>query len=210
MTSEKASSVPATAAPDYDYLCKVIWAGDSGVGKTNLQSRVIHGVDCPKARSTIGVEFEIKTVEVGGYTVKCQMWDTAGQDRYRALTPLYFRQAAAVLIVYDICNRQSFDHLQEWVYKAKDHAAEGVVLMVLGNKVDCPDDERQVTEKEGQDFALSVGALFAEVSAKKDINVTPTFTTLYENLLTFKQSNKESEKMDAVQLTTTEVKCICC
>lgn len=86
----------------YDYLFKVVLIGDSGVGKSNLLSRFTRNEFCSESKSTIGVEFATRSLEVDGKAVKAQIWDTAGQERYRAITSAYYRGAVGALLVYDV------------------------------------------------------------------------------------------------------------
>ncbi|VDL78487.1 unnamed protein product [Nippostrongylus brasiliensis] len=88
---------------NYDYLFKVVLIGDSGVGKSNLLSRFARNSFNLESKSTIGVEFATRTVEIDGRLIKAQIWDTAGQERYRAITSAYYRGAVGALLVYDIC-----------------------------------------------------------------------------------------------------------
>ncbi|KAJ8764085.1 hypothetical protein K2173_004986 [Erythroxylum novogranatense] len=96
---------------EYDYLFKIVLIGDSGVGKSNILSRFTRNEFCLESKSTIGVEFATRTLQVGRRkTVKAQIWDTAGQERYRAITSAYYRGAVGALLVYDITKRQTFDN----------------------------------------------------------------------------------------------------
>jgi len=111
----------------YDYLFKIVLVGDSGVGKSNLLSRFTRNEFCLESKSTIGVEFATRTVEVSdhktlpelpqsytqlqGKTVKAQIWDTAGQERYRAITSAYYRGAVGALLVYDVTNIGSMSNV---------------------------------------------------------------------------------------------------
>ena len=94
---------------DYDYLFKIVMIGDSGVGKSNILSRFTKNEFNFETKTTIGVEFAQKSMTIDGKTIKAQIWDTAGEERYRAITAAYYRGAAGALIVYDICKPGSFE-----------------------------------------------------------------------------------------------------
>ena len=134
---------------------------------------------------TVGIDFHVKTVDLAdGRRVKLQLWDTAGQERFHNVTKTYFRGAAAVLLVYDVTDRDSF----EWVTKWRDQVAEfvgtdvnQVVFAVVGNKVDRAAEDRVVSAEEGRTKAKQVGApIFFETSAKTGENVSELFLAVAE------------------------------
>ena len=97
-------------------MFKIVLVGDSGVGKTNLLSRFTKNEFNLESRATIGVEFAAKTLTAdNGEVIKAQIWDTAGQDRYRAIASSYYRGAAGAILVYDITKKRSFDNLEKWL-----------------------------------------------------------------------------------------------
>ena len=97
------------------YLFKMVLIGDSGVGKTNLASRFAHNEFHADSKATIGVEFRSKTIEIDGKEIKAQIWDTSGQERYRAVTSVYYRGALGALLVYDVSRRATFENVQQWL-----------------------------------------------------------------------------------------------
>ena len=123
---------------------------------------------------TIGVEFGSRTVNLGGMTVKLQIWDTAGQESFRSITRSYYRGAAGALLVYDICRRETFLHLTSWLEDARQHASPNMTIMLIGNKSDL-DHMRAVSYEEGQDFAREHGMVFLETSARTAQNVEDAF-----------------------------------
>ena len=111
--------------------------GDTNVGKTHLLSRYVANALPRRADSTIGVEFATKAVPLKtGGTVKAQIWDTAGQERFRAITSAHYRKSIGGLVVYDITNQMSFDHVLEWLNEVKEHTEPEIVMMLVGNKLD--------------------------------------------------------------------------
>ncbi|KAF8661457.1 hypothetical protein AX16_001330, partial [Volvariella volvacea WC 439] len=123
---------------NYDYLFKVVLIGDSGVGKSPLTvlSRFTRNEFNLESKSTIGVEFATRSINVDGKVVKAQIWDTAGQERYRAITSAYYRGAVGALLVYDITKHASYVNVNRWLKELRDHADSNIVIMLVGNKSD--------------------------------------------------------------------------
>merc|ERR1711945_46158 len=101
---------------------KVVLIGDSGVGKSNLLSRFTRNEFNLESKSTIGVEFAHRSIQVEGKKVKAQIWDTAGQERYRAITSAYYRGAVGALLVYDITKPQTYENVQRWLTELRNYA----------------------------------------------------------------------------------------
>ncbi|XP_008843330.2 ras-related protein Rab-26 isoform X4 [Nannospalax galili] len=137
----------------YDVAFKVMLVGDSGVGKTCLLVRFKDGAFLAGTFiSTVGIDFRNKVLEVDGVKVKLQIWDTAGQERFRSVTHAYYRDAHALLLLYDVTNKASFDNIQAWLTEIQEYAQRDVVLMLLGNKVDST-QERVVKREDGEKLA---------------------------------------------------------
>lgn len=166
---------------DYEYLYKIVLIGDSGVGKSNLLSRFTRDEFNLESRSTIGVEFATRTVEVDGKRVKAQIWDTAGQERYRAITSAYYRGALGALIVYDITKTESYESVSRWLKELKDHADANIIIELVGNKSDL-DHLRAVPTDEAKNFANENNLLFTEASALSADNVDLSFHLLLKNI----------------------------
>ncbi|KAH9608245.1 hypothetical protein KSS87_006699 [Heliosperma pusillum] len=162
---------------EYDYLFKIVLIGDSGVGKSNILSRFTRNEFCLESKSTIGVEFATRTLQVEGKVVKAQIWDTAGQERYRAITSAYYRGAVGALLVYDITKKQTFDNVTRWLHELRDHADSNIVIMLAGNKSDLR-HLRAVSEDEGQTLAQTEGLSFVETSALESNNVEKAFQVI--------------------------------
>ncbi|XP_055334422.1 uncharacterized protein LOC129585669 [Paramacrobiotus metropolitanus] len=171
----------------YDYLFKVVLVGDSGVGKTNLVSRFARNEFSLESKSTIGVEFATKSVQIEGKTIKVQCWDTAGQERYRAIGSAYYRGALGALLVYDITKRPTFTNIQSWLKDLRDSADNNLVILMVGNKSDLK-HLRAVNIEEGKALAESNKMFFIETSALDASNVENAFHTLlteiYHNIMT--------------------------
>eukprot|EP00441_Pelagodinium_beii_P018332 CAMPEP_0197667252 /NCGR_PEP_ID=MMETSP1338-20131121/65643_1 /TAXON_ID=43686 ORGANISM="Pelagodinium beii, Strain RCC1491" /NCGR_SAMPLE_ID=MMETSP1338 /ASSEMBLY_ACC=CAM_ASM_000754 /LENGTH=200 /DNA_ID=CAMNT_0043246451 /DNA_START=143 /DNA_END=741 /DNA_ORIENTATION=- len=162
---------------DYDYLFKLLLIGDSGVGKSCLLLRFADDTYTESYISTIGVDFKIRTIELDGKQIKLQIWDTAGQDRFRTITSSYYRGAHGIIIVYDITDRESFDNVKQWLSEIDRYACENVNKLLVGNKMDLA-DKRAVTWEEAKAFAEEHSMTFLETSAKAATNVEKAFTTM--------------------------------
>lgn len=124
--------------------------------------------------STIGVDFKIRTIEIGGRSIKLQIWDTAGQERFRSITSNYYNGSHAIAIVYDITNRETFENVNKWIADVNNLANPNVCKLLVGNKADL-EDMRAVSYEEGQKMADSLGIPFLETSAKSTLNVNKMF-----------------------------------
>lgn len=165
------------AEDDYDYLFKVVLIGDSGVGKSNLLSRFTKNEFNLESKSTIGVEFATRSLNVDGKVIKAQIWDTAGQERYRAITSAYYRGAVGALLVYDVTRRPTFENVERWLKELRDHTDPNTVVMLIGNKSDLRHLVAVPTE-DGKSFAERESLYFLETSALEATNVEKAFSEL--------------------------------
>ncbi|KAK4757315.1 hypothetical protein SAY87_018616 [Trapa incisa] len=159
---------------EYDYLFKLVLIGDSGVGKSNLLSRFTRNEFNLESKSTIGVEFATKSLNVDGKVIKAQIWDTAGQERYRAITSAYYRGAVGALLVYDVTRRSTFENVGRWLKELKDHTDPNMVVMLIGNKSDLR-HLVAVPQDDGKSFAEAESLYFMETSALEATNVEAAF-----------------------------------
>ena len=123
---------------------------------------------------TIGVEFGAKTIQINGKTIKIQIWDTAGQEAFQAITRTYYKGAIGALLVYDITRRDTFTHVTKWLDDVGTNSSKNVTIILIGNKKDL-EDRRQVSYEEGEAFAKENGLMFLETSAKTAYNVVESF-----------------------------------
>ncbi|KAK2658130.1 hypothetical protein Ddye_011182 [Dipteronia dyeriana] len=162
----------------YDLSFKILLIGDSGVGKSSLLvSFISSSVD--DLAPTIGVDFKIKQLTVGGKRLKLTVWDTAGQERFRTLTSSYYRGAQGIILVYDVTRRETFKNLSDvWTKEVELYSTNrDCVKMLVGNKVD-RESERAVSREEGIALAKEHGCMFLECSAKTRENVEQCFEEL--------------------------------
>jgi len=161
----------------YDYLFKIVLVGDSAVGKSNLLWRFTKNEFYEETKSTIGVEFAVKSVQVEGKTIKAQIWDTAGQERYRDITSAYYRSAVGAMLVYDISKKDTFDNIERWLTELRQHADTNIVIMLVGNKSDLR-HLREVPTDKAREFCQENGLSLVETSAKDNSNVDFAFQKL--------------------------------
>ncbi|CAI9762096.1 unnamed protein product [Fraxinus pennsylvanica] len=163
---------------NYDLSFKILLIGDSGVGKSSLLvSFISNAVD--DLAPTIGVDFKIKLLTVGGKKLKLTIWDTAGQERFRTLTSSYYRGAQGIVLVYDVTRRDTFTNLSDvWAKEVELYSTnQDCIKMLVGNKVD-RESERAVSREEGIALATEFGCLFLECSARTRENVERCFEEL--------------------------------
>ncbi|XP_055991244.1 ras-related protein Rab-26 [Sorex fumeus] len=166
----------------YDVAFKVMLVGDSGVGKTCLLVRFKDRAFLAGTFiSTVGIDFRNKVLDVDGMKVKLQIWDTAGQERFRSVTHAYYRDAHALLLLYDVTNKASFDNIQAWLAEIQEYAQHNAVIMLLGNKVDSV-QEHVVRREDGEKLAKEYGLPFMETSAKSGLNVDLAFMAIAKEL----------------------------
>jgi len=153
---------------------KVVLLGDTGVGKSSLAQRFVTNSFKAFNESTIGASFLSNMIVIDGKPVKLQIWDTAGQEKYHSLAPMYYRGAGAAILVYDQTQPASFEKLKEWVAELRLQGPEHIVISVAANKADLV-DSRQVDVDEARAYAAEIGADLFETSAKADQNVADLF-----------------------------------
>merc|ERR1719410_2608234 len=178
---------------DYDYLFKLVLIGDSGVGKSCLLLRFADDAFTESYISTIGVDFRFRTVKIDKKTVKLQIWDTAGQERFRTITSAYYRGADGIILVYDITDRESFSHVNDWLNEVNRYVNENTCKLLIGNKCDNV-SERQVSTEEGKKKAEEIGVAFIEASAKDATSVEAAFTMMSAELIAKREQTGPQQK----------------
>ncbi len=140
--------------------------------------------------NSIGVDFKLKNIEIDNKKIKLQIWDTAGQERFRTITTSYYKGAHAILICFDITDRESFLHIRNWMADIDKFAKEGVLRILVGNKCDL-EQSRQVRKEEANEIANKYGIKYIETSAKETTNIEDLFISTAKHLLS-KQANNPS------------------
>ena len=157
--------------------CKVVLLGDSGVGKTCIIARYISGSFDKNSPTTNGASFCSKNVrfEQLGKNLLLDIWDTAGQEKYKALTKFFYKDAAVCILVYDITRKESFESLKDyWYSQLKENSEPDIVLGVAGNKCDLYESE-EVKEDEAREWAKGIGAVFELTSAQNNTGINDLF-----------------------------------
>ena len=165
--------------------CKIVLLGESGVGKTCIISRYINQVFEGNTISTNGASYAAKTLHFDDYdkSLKVEIWDTAGQEQYRTLTKIFYKDATAAILVYDITRKKSFDEIKNYWYKQLlDCAPSDIVVGLAGNKADLFDRE-QVSEEEAKEFAKEIKAIFRPTSAMTAIGIDELFSAVGKKIL---------------------------
>lgn len=167
---------------------KVVVVGEFSVGKTCLSHRFITKTFTGLTEPTIGAAFQVRTVSLNPQTsVTLEVWDTAGSERYRSLMPMYYRDAAGCIVVYDITNAKTFERCSSWIddFRRHNENASDVLMVLAGTKLDLANTEnkREVDRSEAEAFAKREGLTFFETSAKTDVNVEEVFMVVADHIV---------------------------
>ena len=172
---------------------KIIFVGDASTGKTSIINRIIDNPFNDTYEVSIGIDFMSKNIKFRGQSIKIQIWDSAGQEKYKGLIPSYVRNSSIVFIVYDVSNRSSFDNIPNWISFVKN--IERTTMILCGNKIDL---DRDVNTNEGEEIAKKEGILFFECSAKTNENIKNLFFSSIALLPTF-GAYDDSEKENIIR-----------
>ncbi|EDW75054.1 uncharacterized protein Dwil_GK21207 [Drosophila willistoni] len=164
-----------------DRAIKLLVIGESGVGKSSLIRRFVENKFDENHDVTIGMDFKSKVMNVDGIDYKVALWDTAGAERFRSLTPSFYRKALGAILVYDITNRDTLVKLEAWLAELDSYSDNpNIAIIVVGNKID---QDRVVDRQEGRNFARKHRALFIETSARCDQFVSDVFKEIVEKIV---------------------------
>ncbi|XP_071786293.1 ras-related protein Rab-9A-like [Asterias amurensis] len=190
-------------------LLKVVILGDGGVGKSSLMNRFISNSFDSHSFHTIGVEFLNKDITIGSENYTIQIWDTAGQERFKSLRTPFYRGSDCCMLTFALDDLQSFRNLNMWkrefLYYADVTDADNFPFVVLGNKVDVDEDERQVTQEAAMEWCASNGNIpYYETSAKTAVRVDEAFKAAVQRVVELdrKQDLKTSPTTDSIVLKT--------
>ena len=159
---------------------KAVLVGESGVGKTSIIAQFTTGTFDPDCVTSLSAQFKSKTVEYNNIqkAIKFDIWDTAGQEKYRSIAKIFYKDAKIVCLVYDITDRRSFQEIKDyWANQIKNNADSDTIIAVVGNKSDLY-DKAEVKNEEGEEYARSIKAIFQSTSAKSDSGITNLFDNL--------------------------------
>ena len=178
--------------------CKVVLVGDSGVGKTCIIQRYVNNNYNENTESTSASTYTYKVVDYKKYnkSISFDIWDTAGQELYRALAKNFYLNASIGILVYDVRRKESFESIKDyWYEQLKVSGEENMVFGVAGNKCDLFQEEK-VSEEEGKKFAKSIGAIFHLTSCKESIGIDELFEECGKKYLEDNQMINENNKVD--------------
>mmetsp|Transcript_26134 Transcript_26134/g.52083 ORF Transcript_26134/g.52083 Transcript_26134/m.52083 type:complete len:290 (+) Transcript_26134:393-1262(+) len=180
--------MPHVELPQAEF--KVVMLGDTNTGKTSLVLRFAEGYYREKSASTVGAFFITKRIQTrGGITCKIQIWDTAGQEQFRAMAPMYYRTAAAAIVCYDITSAKSFRIMKDWLDELHRNIPAGsIVIAIAATKKDLTSLE-EVPHAEAEDLARDLGAIFVDTSAKENEGVDDIFGAVAERVLRFREQD---------------------
>lgn len=179
----------------YTYYWKVIAVGDSRVGKTSIINRFVHDEFPYTVICNLGVDFDTRILQVDGIPIKIQIWDTAGQERYNAVRASYYRGSKGILLVYDITQRSTYEHIDRWLKEIREHEynhTEDAVIILVGNKTDL-EQSRAVSTEEAQTFAEANNLLFIETSALSGSNIEAAYLNVLNEILQNERKNPSNE-----------------
>lgn len=159
---------------------KLVLVGAVSVGKTSIVLRFVNMNFNECSESTVGASFLTKTLNVKGRSVRFQIWDTAGAERYHSLTPMYYRSAQIALIVFDITRSKTLEDASKWAYELKTNGGEECLLYLVGNKSDL---ESEVSDEQCKSLASELDAIYKKVSAKTGEGVQELFETIAERVV---------------------------
>lgn len=188
---------PTEEIPKY----KIIFLGDQGVGKSSILNRFANDKFENNYQATIGLDFHSKSVKMDNQDVRLLLYDTAGQEKFRSLIPMYIRDANIIIVVFDITSKDSFKNTQNWLDQIKDIKRSDAIFALVGNKYDL-NDKRSVSYDEALTFAKERSIIYHEVSAKTGENINQLFyKDIFDQIIaSFKIQGGEEEIQDGLKL----------
>ena len=183
--------------PQYDLSVKLIFIGDSSVGKSCLTAKAVKNNFEEYYQATVGFEFLTFNMKVNDKVIKLQIWDTCGQEIYKSLISNFYRNSSLAVLVYAIDNKESFNHVENWLNDLKSQANPDVRIFLVGNKADLEED-RKIQKEEGEKYKEDQHLdLFMETSAKTGHNARNVLVEaakiLYKDYLKFDENNKKDD-----------------
>ena len=168
-------------AEDNVFRCRVVVIGDSSVGKTSILSQLIDHTFNAYETSTVGANYQLLNLLVNDKKVEMQIWDTAGQEKFRSLGPIYFRNSLGAIAVYDCTQSKSFDALEQWINDFKEVAGSNVVIGIAGNKCDL--ENHEVECEYASKWAQLNDYFFKETSALNGTGISELFSEVAQKIV---------------------------
>ena len=164
----------------YDYLFKILVIGDTIAGKTPFLLRYTDDSFAANHLTTIGIDFKIKIIDRDGKRIKLQIWDTANQLHFIKITETYYKGAHAIILMYSITKRESFENIPQYMKNIEENGKNNVPIVLVGNN--CDNQDRVVTEEEGRNLAEKYSIAFFETSPKTNQNINEVFDYLINGI----------------------------
>ncbi|CAF1136818.1 unnamed protein product [Rotaria sp. Silwood1] len=187
-----------TADVEFDILFKILIIGDSGVGKSTILQRFAHDYFSTEYVATIGVDFQIRTLEIDSKRCKLQIWDTAGQDRFKCVVSSFYRNAHGVIICFDITDLESFRNVNNWLEEATRYCPEQTPMILIGTKSDLK-SRRMVSYEMIKTYAEQKQLSYLETSSKTNENVEKCFVDFTQALVTHTNQMEMLYKKQEIQ-----------
>ena len=189
-------------------LYKILLLGDSTVGKTCFLLRYVDDSFLDLHMATIGLDYRLKTLILEEQKiVKIQLWDTAGQDKFRAITRNYYKGASGIILIFDVTNIKSYEDIKKWINEIKEEISEKVSIVLIGNKIDNV-QERKISKDQGEKLANEIGVKFFETSAKTGEGINESVFFLVKKI--FENDPEVKNKYQGRNLRIKNKKRKCC
>jgi small GTP-binding protein len=185
MTRDRRPSKSFSSMHADETLIKLLLIGESAVGKSCLLLRFAENKFQESFLSTIGIDFKVRHVEINDAKVKLQIWDTAGQEKFRTITKAYYRGAHGIMLIFDVTQVDTFNQTRQWMQSIHENVQDPVAIILIGNKVD--KEDRKVSQEQAQALANEFKIEYYETSAKDGSNVEQTFFQLATAILNDQQ-----------------------
>ena len=191
-----------------DVVYKILLLGDPTSGKSTILLRYCDESFQGAHLSTIGLDYSLKTITLKDCpTIKLQIWSTAGQDRFRAITKNHYKGSHGIMLIYNVTDIKSFENLKNWAVQIKEECPSRVQIFIVGNNIE-DEENRKITKEQGQEFADKLGYPYYECSSKEGININEIFQDMVEKIHeTFlklppspKSKNKLNERKQKISL----------
>ena len=193
-----------------DITLKLLIVGGSGVGKTNFLNMFLNNTFNQNYFSSTGIDLQNKIMNIKNKKVRIQIWDTAGQEKYKSITKNLFLKVMGALVLYDITNEESFTKLKEWVELIKEECGRHIKILIIGNKSDL-ESQRAIDKEDAMKYANEEKVQYIECSSKTGENVEKAIIVLSEKILESTEISMDSSLMlDSTLLSSNIKKRKCC
>ena len=177
-----------TSEKEYEFIIKILIIGDSTVGKTNFVYKFSEDKFRENYFASTGIELKTTSIQIDGKSIKIQLWDTAGQEKYRAMIKNLYLKSQGIIILFDITNETSFINLKNWMSQIKESCGEDILILLVGNKIDL-EDNRVINKERAMEYANNENIEYIEVSSKTGENINKALTSLLQKILKRDDSN---------------------